>query len=70
MRTLFRLATDDRGAINTDFVALTAGVLLVGLVVVFAIYNLGVLSLVDTTNEVLETRLADIDTGTSGTLTQ
>ena len=33
---------DEGGAITVDWVALTAGVLIVGIVVVFAIYNRGV----------------------------
>ena len=33
---------DDAGAVTIDWVALTAGVLLVGMVVVFAIFNHGV----------------------------
>ena len=41
---------DDSGAVTIDWVALTAGVLLVGIMVVYAIYNNGVSSLVSNVN--------------------
>ena len=48
-----RFLSDDRGAITVDWVALTAGVLLVGIMVVYAIANNGVSSLVSNVNATL-----------------
>ncbi len=41
-RYIKRLLRNDRGAITADWVALTAGILLFGLAVVYAIFNNGV----------------------------
>ena len=43
---------DDAGAVTVDWVALTSGALLVGIMVVYAIYNNGVSSLVTSVNNV------------------
>ena len=46
-REFFR---DDTGAVTIDWVALTAGVLLLGIMVVYAIFNNGVSDLVNRVN--------------------
>ena len=50
--------SDDTGAVTIDWVALTAGILLLGIMVVYAIFNNGVSSLVGNIN----TTLGDITT--------
>lgn len=54
---------DDAGAVTIDWVALTAGVLLLGILVVYAIFNNGVANLVSNINTTLEGVAVDIDTG-------
>ena len=44
---------DDAGAVTIDWVALTAGILLLGIMVVYAIFNNGVSSLVSKVNSTL-----------------
>ena len=44
---------DDTGAVTIDWVALTAGILLLGIIVVYAIFNNGVSSLVSNVNSTL-----------------
>jgi uncharacterized integral membrane protein len=39
---LMRFAQEDTGAVTIDWVALTAGILLLGIVVVFSVFNVGV----------------------------
>jgi len=63
--------SDDAGAVTVDWVALTAGVLLLGVVVVYAIFNDGVSGLVSKINSSLNTvstdiNLASIDAISSG----
>ena len=48
-----KFLSDDAGAVTIDWVALTAGVLVVGIIVVYAIYNDGVSSLADNVNGML-----------------
>ena len=48
-----RFLTDDRGASTVDWVALTAGILLLGIVLVYAIFNNGVSNLGSTMNSQL-----------------
>lgn len=55
---------DDAGAITVDWVALTAGVLVVGIMVVYAIYNNGVSSLVSNVNSNLGGLALFADIGT------
>ncbi len=45
--------SDDVGAVTIDWVALTAGILLLGIMVVYAIFNNGVASLVSNVNSTL-----------------
>ncbi len=53
--------SDDAGAVTIDWVALTAGILLLGILVVYSIFNNGVQSLVTNVNSTLE----GISTGVS-----
>ncbi len=48
-----KFLSDDAGAVTIDWVALTAGVLLVGFIIVYAIFNDGVISLVDNVDDLL-----------------
>ncbi len=50
MTILDTFVSDDAGAVTIDWVALTAGVLLLGIVVVYAIFNNGVSDLVNRVN--------------------
>lgn len=52
--TLRRFGADDRGAITIDWVALTSGLLLLGITVVYSTFNVGVSSLVGDINGTLE----------------
>lgn len=54
MFVISRFLNDDTGAITVDWVALTAGILLLGIVITFAIYNLGVKSMALTINSELQ----------------
>lgn len=58
-----RFLRDDAGAITIDWVALTAGVLVVGIVVVFAIYNAGVAPVVIEMNAVIDEEFGTVDKG-------
>ena len=65
-----KFLSDDAGAVTIDWVALTAGVLVAGIIVVYAIYNDGVSSLADNVNGMLsnlssETTLGTVTTGDS-----
>ena len=53
MNKFTKFLSDDTGAVTIDWVALTAGVLLLGLMVVYAIFNIGVSSLVSNVNSTL-----------------
>jgi Flp pilus assembly pilin Flp len=54
---------DDAGAITIDWVALTAGLLLLGIMVVYSIFNGGVSGLVDKISATLASITTDVDTG-------
>ena len=57
--TMFtKFLRDDDGAITIDWVALTAGILLLGIAVVYAIFNNGVQPLIDTVNSNLATAVS------------
>ncbi len=62
--------SDTDGAITVDWVALTAGVLLVGIMVVYAIANNGVSSLVSEVNSTLDGENFDPDIGTAEQINQ
>ena len=53
MRAYRILLDDDTGAVTIDWVAITAAVLLLGIMVVYAIFNGGVSSLVSNINSTL-----------------
>ncbi|MEM7744863.1 MAG: hypothetical protein AAF409_14240 [Pseudomonadota bacterium] len=54
MDKLRKFLRDDSGAVTIDWVALTAGILLLGIAVVFAIFREGVQPLVDSINTTLQ----------------
>jgi len=56
--------SDDAGAVTVDWVTLTALVLLLGIMVVYAIYNGGLSSLVPNVNESLAGEPATVVLGT------
>ena len=55
MTKFTKFLNDDAGAVTIDWVALTAGILLLGIMVVYAIFNNGVQSLVSNVNSTLNT---------------
>jgi hypothetical protein len=59
---LSRLLDDDAGAVTVDWVALTASILLLGLVAVFSIFTNGAAPLVSRTNSTLSDMTIDIPT--------
>ena len=61
--------SDDTGAITIDWVALTAGILLLGILVVFAIFNNGVAPVTGDVNDIL-VRASDRGSGPAPTLEQ
>ena len=63
MTKFSQFLSDDAGAVTIDWVALTAGVLLLGIVVVYAIFNQGVAPLVSDINSTLSEVTVDISKG-------
>ena len=63
MSKLVKLLKDDAGAVTIDWVALTAGILLLGIMVVYAIFNNGVSPLVDQINAALSSATTGVNTG-------
>ncbi len=55
---------DDTGAVTIDWVALTAGILLLGIMVIYAIFNNGVASRISNINSTLEGATSDVTVGT------
>jgi len=55
--------SDDAGAVTIDWVALTAGILLLGIIVVYSIFNNGVSSLVSKVNSTLSGVVVSVNTG-------
>jgi hypothetical protein len=53
MTKFTKFLSDDAGAVTIDWVALTAGILLLGIMVVYAIFNGGVNNLVSKINSTL-----------------
>ncbi len=53
MTRFLKFLGDDAGAVTIDWVALTAGILLLGIMTVYAIFNNGVSSTVDNANNML-----------------
>jgi len=55
MTTFIKFIGDDAGAITIDWTALTAGVLVLGILIVYSIFNDGVSVLVTSVTETLST---------------
>jgi hypothetical protein len=60
MTKFTKFLSDDAGAVTIDWVALTAGILLLGIMVVYAIFNNGVSKLVVKVNSTLSGVTTDI----------
>ena len=56
---------DESGAVTIDWVALTAGILLLGITLVYAIFNNGVGSLASNINSNLTAAGANVSTGSA-----
>ena len=56
---------DDTGAVTIDWVALTAGILLLGIMVIYAIFNNGVASRISNINSTLEGATSGVTVGTA-----
>jgi len=65
MTTFNRFLRDETAAITIDWVALTAGILLLGIMVVYAIFNTGVSPLVSSINDTLGNVTVNVNTGTT-----
>lgn len=63
MRLFSQLLDDDAGAVTIDWVTLTAGVLLAGMVTIYTIYGGGVSTLVAATNELANAHYENVDPG-------
>ncbi len=63
MRIYGEFLRDETGAVTIDWVAITAGILLLGIMVVYAIFTDGVDSLVGNINDTLTGLTTDIDVG-------
>ncbi|MDH3666172.1 MAG: hypothetical protein OEN23_04500, partial [Paracoccaceae bacterium] len=61
MTNFTKFLADDAGAVTIDWVALTAGILLLGIMVVYAIFNNGVSTLVSSVNSTLESAGAGVN---------
>ena len=59
-----KFLSDDAGAVTVDWVALTAGVLIMGIMVVYAIANNGVSPLVVNVNSMVTDLSLGVDIGT------
>ncbi len=64
MQNLDAFLTDDAGAITIDWVTLTSGILLLGIMIDYGLFNGGVSSLTSTVNDTLATTFEDVDPGT------
>jgi Flp pilus assembly pilin Flp len=60
MNKFTKFLTDDTGAITIDWVALTAGILLLGMITVFSIFNNGVSPVASEINSALSTMDIDV----------
>ena len=60
MTKFTKFLSDDAGAVTIDWVALTAGILLLGIMVVYAIFNNGVSTLVANVNSTLSGVSSDV----------
>ena len=68
MTKFTKFLSDDAGAVTIDWVALTAGILLLGIMVVYAICNNGVANLVSNVNSTLSGIAIDVSTGSLSNL--
>ena len=64
MTNFCKFLGDDTGAVTIDWVALTSGILLLGILVVYAIFNNGVSSLVSNVNSTLIGVSTNVSIGT------
>jgi len=55
--------SDDTAAVTIDWVAVTSGILLLGIMVVYSIFNVGVSSLTGNLNDTLAAITTDVDVG-------
>ncbi len=55
---------DDAGAVTVDWITLTAGILLLSIMIIYAIYNYGLPTLVPNINEALAGEPATVALGT------
>ena len=62
-----KFLNDDTGAVTIDWVALTAGILLLGIMVIYAIFNNGVANLVSNINLTLEGVTTGVTVGSAPT---
>ena len=65
MSKFTKFLRDEDGAVTIDWVALTAGILLLGIATVYAIFREGVNPLIDEINSNLATAVT-VNVGTSG----
>ncbi len=63
MTKFAQFLSDDTGAVTIDWVALTAGILLLGIMVVYAIFDGGVSDLVGNINKTLTDITVDVTVG-------
>lgn len=55
---------DDAGAVTVDWITLTAAILLLGIIIVYAIFNIGLSTLTPNINEALAGEPANVALGT------
>ena len=70
MTKFINFLSDDAGAVTIDWVGLAAAILLLGIMVVYAIFDGGVAGLVSSVNSTLSGVVTDIGTGTAPSLNQ
>lgn len=70
MRNVQKFIACDSGAITIDWVAITAGILVLGMIAVFTIFRTGVSDLVSSVNAVPESAAFDIAVDTSNPLSK
>ncbi|MEM9736875.1 MAG: hypothetical protein AAF908_09755 [Pseudomonadota bacterium] len=63
MTNMQKFVRDEAGAVTIDWVALTAGILLLGIALVYGIFNEGVDPLAGRISASLSSAAIDIDTG-------
>lgn len=64
MPHLYDLARDENGAVTVDFVGLTAAVLLLGMVLIWGVYNNGVSPVQANINDTLIDTSVNVSVGT------